>query len=44
MRGLVVRTQLAVMSFNNRAGNGQAHSHAAILGREEAIEKAAELL
>ena len=42
--GIVARANAAAMSFNNGLTDGQTYAHAAVFGREEAIEKTREML
>jgi hypothetical protein len=42
--GIIVRTNAAAMSFDNRLTDGQTHAHSGVFGREEAIEKKREML
>src|SRR5262245_46839183 len=42
--GIVVRTNAPAMCFDNGPTDGQTHTHAGVFGREEAIEKAREML
>jgi tRNA(Arg) A34 adenosine deaminase TadA len=41
--GVVARTNTAAMGFDNGLTDGQAHAHAGIFGRKEAIEKKREM-
>ena len=43
-RGIVVRANAAAMSFDDRPTHRQTHAHAAVFGREEAIEKTRAML
>ena len=36
---MVIRAEPTAMSFNNGLGDGQAHTHAGVFGRKEAVKK-----